>query len=241
MWVQVALILVLAYAVIYLGSLRSLASARSVASAHTWDNFLGFLNIVRWGAVMVAAVMAGPALLEDKRRGALELYLARAIRARDYMAGKVLAIFSLSALAVIGPGLIYWVGAFFLFDKQPTGWEYVPLGVVGYGLMWAMLVTGLGLGLSSVARSSRAATIALAGAFVVADVVVSNLLAGVTRDENWRVLSPLAALGQQVEWLFPGSKAPFPFPAWWGLLAWVALVGIGWGLVAWKRPRLAGG
>lgn len=239
MWSRTALILVFAYAVIFLGNLYTLGQARGADAAHTMDNFLYFLNNLRWGALAIAAVMAGPGLLEDARRGALELYLSRGITRRDYLLGKVLAVFGLTALAMIGPALLYYAGTYTLFDKQPAPWVQAPAGIVVYGLMWAALVSGLGLGLSCVAKSSRGATLMLFGGFVVADLLVSKLLEGITRAGEAQILSPFSAIAQQTGWLF-NVKPPFVFPEWWGLLEWLALTAVGWGLVAWKHPRLAG-
>ena len=86
LWSQYAFILIVAYTVVYLGTLYQ-ASQRSGDLVHTMDNFLGFVNLLPWGALAVASVMTGPALLEDARHGALELYLSRAVTRADYLAG----------------------------------------------------------------------------------------------------------------------------------------------------------
>jgi ABC-type transport system involved in multi-copper enzyme maturation permease subunit len=238
-WSQMALVLVFAYAVIFLGGLGTLADARGDAAAHTWTNFQFFLGNLRWGALAVAAVMAGPALLEDARRGALELYLARGIPHRDYVAGKVLAVFGMSFLAFAGPAVLYVVGSHLLFEAQPQGWEMAIPGALAYGILLGLVVTGLGLGLSSVARSSRGATLLLFGGVAILDIFVGNLLEGITRNAQFQVLSPLAALAQQSEWMF-GQPGPHAFPAWWGLAHLLVLLLVGWGLLWWKQPRLAG-
>lgn len=237
-WSRTALTLVLAYTIVYLGSMYTLSRGRG-DGVHTMENFLFFLNNLRWGVLAVGAAMAGPALLEDSRRGALELYLSRAVTRLDYLAGKVLAIVGVTTLAVFIPALLYFAMSFVFFTVQPQDWNLMPLRALVYGLMWGLVVSGLGLGLSCVAKSSRAATLILFGGFAVADVIVANLLQGITRDPNMQLLSPFSAAAAQVEWIFalPPTGA---FPAWWGLIELSVLVLIGWGFVAWKHPRLAG-
>jgi ABC-type transport system involved in multi-copper enzyme maturation permease subunit len=239
MWGQLAVGLAFAYAVIYLGSLNTLGQARGESAAHTMDNFLFFLNNLRWASLGIAAIMAGPALLEDHRRGALELYLSRGITRRDYLTGKVVAVFGMSALVMVGPALLYVLGSFLLFKAAPAQFGTAPLGAIVQGLLWAAMVSGLGLGLSGVAKTSRGATLILFGGFAVADVFVSKLLESITRNGVMQILSPFSALAQQNTWLF-GTAAPFGFPEWWGLVEWALLTLVGWGLVAWKYPRLAG-
>lgn len=238
-WSQMALILAFAYAVFYLGSLNTIGDARGDAAAHTWENFTFFLGNLRWAAIAVAAVMAGPALLEDARRGALELYLSRGLTHRDYLAGKVLAVVGLTFLAFIGPALVYVGASYALFGAHPAGWERAAPGALGYGAMLALLFGGLGLGLSCLAKSSRAATLMLFGGIIVADVFVASLLTAITRQGELQILSPLAALAQQTEWLL-GVARPYAFETWWGIAEVAVLTVLGWALVAWKHPRLAG-
>lgn len=237
-WSFYALILVFAYTIVFVGGLYTAGQTRG-STVHTMDTFLDFLNLVRWGSLAVAAVMAGPALLEDARRGALELYLARAVSRGEYLLGKILAVFGMAFAALAAPGIVYWVASFFLFDEHPKGWLLAPGGIVLYSAMWAVLVAGLGMGLSSVARSSRGATLALFGGLAVVDVLLANLLQAITRAPEAQILSPFSAVAQQAGWIF-GATPPFGFPEWWGLAHWAALALVGWGLVAWKHPRIPG-
>lgn len=236
MWVQMVLLLVALLGVVFLTGVQRAAGA---AGTHTMDQFLQLVHLLPWGALAVAAVVGGPMLLEDRRQGALELYLSRAVTPGDYLAGKGLAVFALSALAIAGPGLLYYAGALMLFKTHPAQWAQALPGLLGLALLWAAMVTGLSLGLSCTARSSAGASIVLFGAFAVADVFVSDPLANIVRDPALRLLSPFAALAQQDAWLF-GTGAPHAFPAEWGLAAWAALTALGWALVAWKHPRMGG-
>lgn len=237
-WGRAAIYLAIGYAVLTIGTLY--AAAKSNPATHSLTTFLSFLDLLRWMSLGVAAVVAGPALLDDARRGALELYLSRALRRRDYLMGKTVAVFGLAFLVVWLPALAYIGGTYVLIDKQPPNWGWATLGSLGYALMWATVVAGLGLGLSCVVRSSRAATLILFGGVAVLDIILTKLLVGITRDTTVEVMSPLGDLQQQVTWLFPGAPAPYHFPFWWGLIALGGLAVAGWSLVWLRAPRLKG-
>lgn len=237
-WSRSLLMVVGLYSILYLGSLYTYAQANK-GEANPFKDYLDFLGLLRWGALAVAAVVAGPSLLEDQRRGALELYLARAVTRREYLAGKILAVFLLTFAALFLPGLLYWLSTFLFFDKHPAHWGLAPLGALGYSLMWAALVAGLGLGLSCVARTSRGATLLLIGGFATLDIFMSKLLEAITKNHVFQILSPFNAVGRQTEWLFQ-TPSTLDFPAWWGLLYWAVLLAVGVWLVARRAPRIQG-
>lgn len=243
-WVQIALALAFAYALFSIGNLST--ASRGGAGTHTMDGFLFFLNFLRWAPLVVAGVLAGPMLLEDKRYGALELYLSRAVTRLEYLLGKTLSVVGLSFLALVGPALVYYLATLLLFPTHPEPWAWVPLGILAYGLMWAAMVTGLGLGLSCIVKGSRGATLILLGSFAALDVFTNNVYAGNQRlvdvlvpGGSAQILSPMNALAQQSEWLF-GTPGEFAFPLEWGLGLWAALTAAGWLLVAFRHPRLGG-
>jgi len=238
-WGRVVILLALGWSLVQVANLYTLTQGRSPSTIHTVDNFLSFLHLISWASLGVAAVMSGPALLEDARRGALELYLARSITTREYLAGKVVAVFGLSAAVFIACAAIYWLGAMMVVGTQPANWSTIILPAAAYGLVWALVVSGVGLGVSSVARSSVAAALLLFGGFAIGDLLVSDLFASVTNSDAAKLLSPFAAMEQQRTWLF-SAKAPFNFPDWWGAVELLVLIGVGWALVAWKHPRIKG-
>lgn len=246
-WTRTLLTIAFAYVVIWLGQLWAQKTGNG-SNVHTMANFLTFIGLLRWAALGVAATMAGPALLEDSRRGALELYLSRAVTRADYLTGKVLAVVGLTWLAISGPALLYYGASWALFDQMPDNWNWVPLTGLGYGLVWALVVAGAGLGLSCLARSSRAASIILFGGITATDIVLGSLLAGITNNPNMRVLSPFDALAMQLDWMLPGFTRATLSPAiaaitlewWWGLLTLGVVGGLGWLAVALRHPRLPG-
>lgn len=228
------------YAVALFLALAILGFAGNRVGATRLENLVDSLKLIEWAALAVVAIAAGPAILEDRRRDALELYLSRAMRPRDYVLGKGLAIWISAVVVVLLPALAYYVSALVTVDDLPGSWNWAWLGLIGHAVIWGTVIAGIGLGLSVVLNSSRAATLVLFGAIFGLDVVLSNLLEGITNDARVQVLSPIADLHQQNSWLFLETSAPYDFPWWWGALALAGLAAVGWGLFVWRRPRLKG-
>lgn len=242
-WVRSALILAFGWAVITLGTMFSNQSGLTV------DTYLNFISALRWAAIVVAAVMAGVALLDDHKKGALELYLSRSITRGSYLAGKILAVLGMTFLTIFLPALIFYGLAFVIFDTLPGGWAWVILGAAGYAAIWAFVISGLGLGISCVVRSSRAATIIIAGGFALIEVLVGepldftgardSVLSGITRSDVVKLGSPSSALKAQAEWLF-NLDPIYSWPWTWGAISLAIFAIIGWALLWARHPRLKG-
>jgi ABC-type transport system involved in multi-copper enzyme maturation permease subunit len=237
-WSQMVLLLVLAYTIVYLGQLFQ--SARGGASdIHTLKTYVDFLNDLRFGALAVGGLMAGPALLEDVRKGGLELYLSRAVTKWDYLVGKILAVFGIVTATMAVPAILYWLTTIILFKQHPDHWGLALAGALGYSLLWALFVSGVGLGISSVARSPLGAALLLIIGTVLLELFVVAFLQPITRQKILQLVSPLTALRAQTDWLFK-YKSGVGFDYVWGLLVLGLLILVGWGLVAWKHPRVRG-
>lgn len=229
------------WTMVAVGVFVALAVLLQVATrASGLDQLTSSLRLLEWGALGVAAVGAGPALLDDARKGALELYLSRGATRATYLVGKALGVWGIVVLAVLLPGMVYYVSGIFGQDEIPVEWRWAWAGILGHALIWGTVVAGLGLGLSCVMRSSRAASLVLFGAVFGLDVFISTLLAGITRSDFFQILSPIANLAQQNVWLFPGQEAPFDFAWWWGLIVLGGIALVGWGLFVLRAPRVKG-
>lgn len=229
-WTTIALAVFLGLAVL----------AQFTSQLSGMDRIASALNILQWGALGVAAIGAGPAFIDDERSGALELYHARGVSRRSYILGKSLGVWSIVVLAVLVPGLAYYLSGLFTTDDITTEWQWGWAGVLGRSLIWGTVMTGLGLGLSCALRSSRAASLVLFGGVFGLDIVLSTLLSSLTRSDTFQLLSPLSSLQQQDGWLFVNGEAPFDFPFWWGLLVLAGIAAVGWALVALRAPRVRG-
>lgn len=228
------------YALIAFLLLAALNFASSQQTRTSLTQLTDTLKFLDWGALAVAAIAAGPALLEDKRQGALELYLSRAVTRPQYLLGKTLAVWAATFLVVFLPAFLYYMITVFSIDTLPEGWGWVWLGLLGHAAIWATVISGLGLGLSAALRSGRAASLVLFGVVFGLDALLSNALANISNAPEFQLLSPVANLQQQNAWLFQGGVAPYDFPWWWSLLVLAGLAIVGWGLVAWRHPRIRG-
>lgn len=204
------------------------------------DELVNAMKLIEWGALAIAALAAGPALLDDKKYGALELYLSRAVRPWEYFVGKGLAVWLSTVAIVFAPSFLYYVSSILTVENLPEGWGWVWLGILGHAVVWGTVVTGLGLGLSAVLKSGRAASLVLFGAVFLLDALLSNVLQNLSRDPKFQLLSPIANLHQQNAWLFAEGTAPYAFPWWWSTLVLLGLALVGWGVAYWRRPRLRG-
>ncbi|MHB1260199.1 MAG: ABC transporter permease [Thermoplasmatota archaeon] len=217
-----------------------LYQVRDAGDPHTLEYFLAMLDQLLWFVLAAAAVVGAPSILEDARRGALELYLSRPVTRWEYLAGKALALLGLCMAIFAGSILIYTVAAYGLFDEQPKGWTWAPVAGLAYGALWSLLAVGAALGISCMARNGRAAAILLFGGAVVLHVTAANVLPQLTETAWLSIFSPFNAMAGVTPWLWPSAEFSSEFPPWWGLTEVLALAAVGWALVAWRHPRVRG-
>ena len=229
-------------------SIIELQQLREVSGAtHDGRGFLDMLGQLLWFSLAVAATAGGPALLEDARSGALELYFSRAVTRHEYVAGKVLALLALTTLTVLLPALAYWGASHVFYEGHPGWWARALPGAALVALLWGLMVSGLALGASALARSTGAVALVLLGAFATLDLLVDPpallqrvaTVTALTERTEAAVLSPFTWMEAQEGWLFGLDRAP-DFPFWWGLLGLGALTVLGWALVLWRHPKARG-
>ena len=245
-WALTALALSLTWG---LGSIIEFQGLREAGgtSEHDGIGFLALLGQLPWFALGVAAAIGGPALAEDKRSGALELYLSRSVGRAEYLGAKALTAFLLTTLSILLPASAYWASSFIFYDTHPAWWGMALLGTAGIALLWGAAASGLALGLSAISRSPAAPALVLLGLFAAIDYIVDPLafvqrmspLTALTDDPRSAAVSPFEWLNAQQS-AFLGLDQPPPFPAWWGLLGLASLAVLGWGLVLWRGPRPKG-
>lgn len=244
-WSLVALLLGLAWGFASIIEFYNLREAG--AGVHDYEGMVAMLRQLLWFSLGVGAAVGGPMLLDDQRVSALELYLSRAVTPIGYLTGKVAALTALTTLVVFLPAMALWGASFVFYDSRPDNWGWAIFPLLGFSLMWGLMVTGLALGFSSVGRSSAGAALVLFGGFATLEYLVDPpgilqrvaTITSLTEDARWAILSPFSAVEGQLGWLL-SIESPHIFPYWWGLLVWGALTGLGWAMVAWKHPRARG-
>ena len=191
------------------GPLRQIAATVHV-DARSFERFLTLQRMVH----LLLCLAAADLLALDRRHRALQIYLARPLRGRDYVAAKAIAIAVLLGLMTWAPGLFLVLLKTAL--RADVGWlgeqPWLPASIAAYSLALVLPFTLLTLAISSLSASPR-----LAGAQLFAFVILSNaaaeLLSALTRRPAWQLLSLNADLDQVASWLF-GDVPRHDVPAW---------------------------
>ena len=138
--------------------------------------------------VILVSMVCSDLIAEDLRSRSLTLYMSRALRPENYLAGKALGALTVISIFTLLPPLILGIAV----TATQSGSDYLgSLGVIGRTLVASILLTvfmvPLGLMLSSL--TSRK-TYAAVGTFMVAYVL--QLIAGIFQsyDPNWALLGP---------------------------------------------------
>jgi ABC-type transport system involved in multi-copper enzyme maturation permease subunit len=203
------------------------------------DDLLPLLNVqfqraIGFWAVLLAALVGGPLIAEDRRAHALPLYFSRPISHLDYVAGKFLAFAFFMALLLVAPPIcMYFVEVGFsdadgaLLDRFPILLRSLVPSLVGIVTLGA-----IALGISSVARRTNYAALLIVGVLVVAQVMGDLLAREIFRDPNWHVVSPGACVVRIATSVLPlpdvvASQRRIPTGmdvgvAWLGLGLWTA-------------------
>ncbi|MEE2789874.1 MAG: ABC transporter permease subunit [Myxococcota bacterium] len=133
----------------------------------TQDVLVRFLSTQFYVAALMAGVIGGGVIADERRIGALSVYFSRPVTRVQFIAGKVGAVLSIPVAVYVLPTLILWIFALGLC--QPSA----RLGLLASGPS-ALLVSTLGAlliattvtALSATAIRARTASILYAGALI---------------------------------------------------------------------------
>jgi ABC-type transport system involved in multi-copper enzyme maturation permease subunit len=212
------------------GPLAELGRAVRVDAA-SFRRFFVYQRLVH----LLLCLAAADLIAIDRRARALPIYLARPLRARDYVLAKGLALAVLLSLASWLPGLILVV--FKTALQADLGWLatewWLPGSIVAYSGLLIATLSLVTLALSSLSQSPRHAS-ALVFAFLALTWAAGEVLTGLTRSDAWRLLSLPADLDQVASGLF-GTPLPQDVPV---AAAAAALVGFALAAVAVLQRRI---
>jgi len=158
----------------------------SLTGAAMADVFKGALFYLF--TVILVAMVCSDLVAEDIRSRSLTLYMSRALRPENYLAGKALGALAVVSVFTFFPPIVMAIAV----TGTQTGGDYLAsLGVVGRTLVASALATAflvpLGLMVSSLTTRK---TYAAVGTFMV--VIVLQVIAGIFErfDANWALLGP---------------------------------------------------
>ncbi len=189
-----------------------LASLIGSAEVHSWfgvnrDNLyahvLGFFpRNVLWYPI-VAALLVGGVISEDRHHGTSALYFSRPVSRFDYIGMKYLSVVLIQSFVVLLTYLIYFLAEILAFGR---GWSWMidvfPMFLAGLiaGLILIVTYTSLGLSLSSVSRGRFFPGIGLL-AIVFGTKTLASIVKNLFEREILYLLSPydcVAHVGQAI-------------------------------------------
>jgi ABC-type transport system involved in multi-copper enzyme maturation permease subunit len=199
---------------------------------------LQFQRSIAFWAVLLAALVGGPLISEDRRAHALPLYFSRPISHFDYVFGKFLAFaFFLGLLLLAPPICMYFIDVGFsevdgaLLDRLP-----VLLSSLVPSLVRIAVLGAIALGISSLARRTNYAALLILGLMMVVGIMAELLARQIFQDPTWRAVSPNACVSRIAAQFLP---VPDTLPQGRGFVAGMDL-GAAWlGAGLWTAAGLA--
>lgn len=210
-----------------LGLLEQLGLTKEFMGGLT-DSFFRILFL--WQAVpafFLMAILAPGLVAPDLANSALPLYLSRPITRRDYVVGKLAALF----LLVSPPTWVMGLAIFGLQAVEEGGgwglrnWRIAVAYLVGH-VVWILVISLLGLAISAWVRYRPAA---LGGLFVVIFVLSAfgSAINGITRTSIGDLFNLIRAIASVVQQLFGApTRSGLPVAFNWLTLVVVAALSI---------------
>ena len=186
-----------------------------------------------WVFILAMSVLCG-LIANDRRSGAIPLYLTRAVTRDQYLYGKLLASGCLCALILVLPAIILSL-IDYGFSLPGMGLEALSRGLAGVlvGLLWSGLISATVISVSTLTARPRLAAVYCAAAAFIPLIGVGILVDMFKQGaDKLIVLSPLVLALQSADWLlgikkgllgsnFPKLSGPTPVLF---LLGWTLLL-----------------
>lgn len=187
--------------------------------------------------MVMLMVLAGAGLIsDDLKHNALQLYFARPLRKRDYIAGKLLTASFFLLILTLVPGLLFilfkaiFAGSFKLLVDFP----WLPLSVIGYSFVLTLFFSLFTLLVSSLSRNRRYTAILIFVIYFLSDVFF-GIFYGIFRSPYFSLLSIKSNL-QQVGAAIFGVVPKYNIPWIYSFLV-LAAIGTAAGFILKKKVR----
>ena len=198
----------------------------------------GEFLIQQWLWLMIITIFGGAGLVaNDLRTGAILVYLSRPLTRRDYVLGKLGVLMLLNLSVTLVPGLLLYLIALALAPDQFLKWDLAWIGpaIVLQSLVMSLVMSLVGLAVSSLSRSARVAGIGFFGIAVGLEVARGILYAMYRRPET-ALISFRASLQSLAAAVFGLSERAVSLP-WFYPATVLAVVALGCLLVLRSRVR----
>ncbi len=195
-----------------------------VSKDNLYGHVLGFWPRNALCFPLVAALLIGGMISEDRMNGTSAIYFSRPLNRIDYTAMKFLSVATILFLIIVVTLGIYYTGDILL---QGEGWAFfldtlpIFLGAALAGTILVFTYTSIGLSLSSVSRGKFFPAVALLGIFL-GTKLVAFLIYSLFDKSVLYLLSPydcVAHVGQTLV----GTTATYDHPWSWSLISIIAL------------------
>jgi ABC-type transport system involved in multi-copper enzyme maturation permease subunit len=189
-------------------------------------------------ALLAVSWFASGLFCEDRKAGAHQLYFARPITRLDYFLGKFLTASFFSVCAMLVPLLSVCIAAA-IFSPEwsflKKEWGVIPR-VIGFSLLWTVVVSSLVLMASSLASRKSFALLAIFG-LVMLSVPFAAIL-GEFVDKKLFALALFVDLNVLAHHFLgrPGEIDGVTSGSAW--VAVLALLALSWMIIAWRLRRL---
>jgi hypothetical protein len=174
-----------------------------------------YLRFYAWQmpiAFVLTTFAASGLVANDRRTGALVVYLSRPLTRRDYVVGKLAVPLLLTLFVTAVPALLlYLVGLALvpsLLLTRAHAWLAPSVGV--QGLLVSMTISLVALAVSALSKSARAAGLAFFGLLMMLDVV-QGVLQEIYDKPYFALLSPQANLRLLGEAMLGGPAPALPW------------------------------
>lgn len=183
----------------------TIMSPHESLEAETMSQYMGEGGAISVFAILLAAVATSDLISEDLASRSFVLYFSRAIKVRDYLAGKGAATLLVMSLLCAIPPMAVGVASI----ATQTGNDYGgSLSVLGRTAVAGALVTVFfvpyGLMMSSFTKRKSYAAVATFMSFFVM-IIVAEIFSEF--DRAWRIVSPADSLSFSFQWIF-GLEMP---------------------------------
>ena len=198
--------------------------------------FLDFLRGQFFLSMLTSVFVGSGAIANDRRTNALQIYLAKPLRTIDYLAGKGAGVALALALVSLGPALALYLLRVGLDEDGVylRAHPFLPIALLGAAAILILTMTILSLTVSSMAKSGRAAGIALVMLYIFTEAF--RTIAGTLLGSRFTsLLSPTAGVRQGMSWLL-GQPPPYDIHPGWSLVALALLMALCLKLL-WGRVR----
>lgn len=177
-----------------------------------------FFNVSRLFVLLVVGWFGAGLIADDRCSGVYQLHFSRPMGWRTYFAARATTLLLLGGAAVVVPGLMICTTAAFsspdfsFITEEGTA----ILATLGYAAVLTLLYASVALAASALASRRSFALMLLFGTILLPDIL-SRIFWGLSRNTDWRVLSPLTSMRRIGAWMLDRNEW-FDWPVWWSVL-----------------------